>query len=87
MIQNQATEGFLVMDIGARVANVEEGYSVSSTSAGQNPGPMTRSVFQLVKEENPAEMFPNDEFVRYGQKVRLVANPYLFRKSLQIASQ
>lgn len=33
------------MDIGERIPNVEEGYSVSSTGADQNPGPMTRSVF------------------------------------------
>lgn len=31
-------------------------------------------------------MFIQDEFVRYGQKLRIVANPYLFRKPLQLSS-
>ena len=75
------------MDIGERVSNVEEGYSVSSTIAGENPGPMTRSVFQIVKAENPSDLFVNDQFVRYGQKLRICANPHLFRKALQLSSQ
>jgi hypothetical protein len=75
------------MDIGDRVQNVDEGYSVSSTGSGQNPGPMTRSVFRVVREENPNDMFVQDDCVRYGQQVRIVANPYLFKKPLQLNSQ
>ena len=56
MIQNAKTEGYVVMDIGERVQNVEEGYTVSSTSAGQNPGPMTRSVYKLCKDSS-ADLF------------------------------
>jgi hypothetical protein len=37
------------MDIGDRVQNVEEGYSVTTTNEGQNPGPMTRSIYNLVR--------------------------------------
>lgn len=62
------------MDIGERVQNIPEGYSVSSTGSDSNPGPVTRSVFQLVKEENPKDLFMRDEYVRYGQLVRIVAN-------------
>jgi hypothetical protein len=75
------------MDIGERVQNVEEGYSVSSTGAGENPGPMTRSVFQILKQENASDLHINDQFVRYGQKLRIAANPHLFRKSLELSSQ
>jgi hypothetical protein len=77
----------MVMDIGDRVPNLEtgEGYNVSSTSKGQNPGPMTRSVYNL-KRVDKFDMFGSDEFMRYGQKVRLAANPYLFKKSLCLAS-
>jgi hypothetical protein len=32
-------------------------------------------------------MFINDDCVRYGQKLRIVANPHLFRKVLQLNSQ
>lgn len=39
------------MDIGDRVPNVEEAYQITSTGAGQNPGPMTRSVYQLTRVE------------------------------------
>ena len=35
------------MDIGDKVPNVEEGYSITSTHSATNPGPMTRSVFCL----------------------------------------
>ena len=45
------------MDIGQRVQNVEEGYTLTATGAAQNPGPMTRSVFRVVKQDNPNEMF------------------------------
>lgn len=75
------------MDIGQRVQNVEEGYTLTATGVDQNPGPMTRSVFRVVKQDNPNEMFIQDDCVRYGQYIRLEANPYLFRKRLQLQSQ
>jgi len=40
------------MDIGTRVPNVDEGYTVTSTGVGQNPGPMTRSVFRLTRVDD-----------------------------------
>jgi hypothetical protein len=73
MIQNAQTEGWMVMDIGDRVPNVEEAYQVTSTSRGQNPGPMTRSVFKLVRVEDQ-DIFGSDDYFRYGQKVRIEAN-------------
>ena len=86
MIQNHQTQGYLVMDIGERVPNVEEGYSISSTSEGQNPGPMTRSVFKIVKENNPNDLFTQDDCIRYGQYVRIQSNEFLFRKRLNLQS-
>ena len=85
MIQNAHTEGWCVMDIGDKVPNVEESYQVTSTSKGQNPGPMTRSVFKLVRVEE-MDIFGSDDYFRYGQKVRIEANQYLFRKKLSLAS-
>jgi len=55
----------MCIDIGDRVPNVEEGYQVTTTSVGQNPGPMTRSVFALNREES-TDMFGDDEYIRYG---------------------
>ena len=42
---------------------------------------MTRSVF-TVKREDATDMFGDDEYVRYGQKVRIASSDYLFRKAL-----
>jgi len=67
------------MDIGDKVPNVEEGYSLTCTSTTENPGPMTRSVFCLAPVEQGSS-FGGDQYIRYGQKVRLHANEYLYRK-------
>jgi hypothetical protein len=42
---------------------------------------MTRSVFKLVRVEE-SDLFGSDDYFRYGQKVRIEANQYLFRKKL-----
>ena len=46
---------------------------------------MTRSVFKITRVDD-YDMFGSDEFIRFGQKVRLVANDYLHRKKLALAS-
>jgi len=86
MIRNGKTDGYMVMDIGEKVSNVEEGYTITSTGAGQNPGPMTRSIFKLVQQENPADLFIHDEYIRYGQYLRIEANQHLFKKRLELCS-
>lgn len=73
------------MDCGDKVPNVEEAYNITSTGKGQNPGPMTRSIFKLCREE-AHDAFGSDEFLRYGQKVRIVSNDFLFRKNLHMNS-
>lgn len=85
MVQNVQTQGWLVTDIGDRSPNVPESYNVTSTGEGQNPGPMTRSMFQL-RRVDKMDIFGADEFVRFGQKVRIVSNDYLFRKNLNLSS-
>jgi len=54
------------MDIGDKVPNVEEGYSLTSTGTSENPGPMTRSVFCLSPVEQGSSSFSGDEYIRYG---------------------
>jgi len=73
------------VDVGDQCPNIPEGYSLTSTGDGQNPGPMTRSVFKLSRVED-MDMFGSDNFIRYGQKVRIEANEYLFRKKLTLCS-
>lgn len=85
MIQNQQTQGWVVMDIGDKIPNVDEGYAVTSTSEGQNPGPMTRSVFKMCRVDE-FDVFGSDQYIRYGQKVRIEANEYLYRKKLGLVS-
>jgi hypothetical protein len=46
---------------------------------------MTRSVFKLSKVEE-VDLFGSDDYFRYGQKVRIEANQYLYRKKLALAS-
>ena len=53
------------MDIGDSVPNVPEAYNVTSTGEGQNPGPMTRSVYKLTRVD-AVDMFGSDEFIRFG---------------------
>ena len=65
MLQNAQTEGWVVMDIGDKIPNVGEAYQITCTGRGQNPGPMTRSVFKLTRVEE-MDQFGCDEFIRYG---------------------
>jgi hypothetical protein len=53
------------MDIGDKVPNVEEGYSLTSTGTSENPGPMTRSVFTLSPVEQGSS-YGGDQYIRYG---------------------
>lgn len=46
---------------------------------------MTRSVFSIGRVE-AMDMFGSDEFVRFGQKVKLCSNKYLYRKPVALAS-
>jgi len=75
------------MDIGDRVPNIPcgEGFQVTSTSAGQNPGPMTRAVFKMVRVDK-LDVFGSDEFIRFGQKVRIEANDYFYKKRISLSS-
>jgi hypothetical protein len=72
------------MDIGTRASGLEESYQVTTTP--QNPGPITRSVFVLKREEK-VDLFGSDDIIRYGQKIKIESNPHLFRKPLYLSSQ
>lgn len=81
---NKKTNGYLVMDIGDRASGLDEAYMVTTTA--QPPGPITRSVF-VIKKEEPMDVYGSDNIIRYGQKVKIESNPYLFRKPLYLSSQ
>ena len=46
---------------------------------------MTRSVFKLTRVDD-VDIFGSDEFVRYGQKVKICSNSFIFRKALALQS-
>ena len=46
---------------------------------------MTRSVYKIQKVDEE-DIFGSDEFVRYGQKIKIVANEYLNSKELSLCS-
>jgi hypothetical protein len=73
----------LVADIGKRTAGLEEAYIATTTP--NHPGPVSRSIF-VIKKAEKVDIFGNDDIVRFGQKVKIEVNPYLFRKTLYLNS-
>lgn len=83
LIMNKKTNGYLTMDIGDKVNNLDEAFMVTTTP--QDIGPVTRSVF-VIKKEELMDVFGSDNIIRYGQKIRIEANPNLYRKPLYLSS-
>lgn len=71
------------MDMGTRQLGVEESYQLTTTK--KNPGPVTRSMFVLRRAE-AVDIFGNDDIIRYGSKIKIEANPYIFNKTLWLTS-
>lgn len=84
MVTNKKTKGNVVVDIGDKVAGLDETYM--GTTSAQSQEPITRSVF-VIKKTEEMDIFGNDGIIRYGQKIRIETNPYLFRKTLYLNSQ
>ena len=83
LITNKKTQGYMVADIGARALGADEAFQPTVTP--NHPGPITRSMFVISKVEK-ADMFGSDNIIRYGQKVKIEVNPYLYRKQLWLSS-
>ena len=83
LITNKKTQGYLVVDISTKTITQEESYLVTSTP--QHPGPVTRSIFVLKRAE-AVDVFGKDNIIRYGQKLKIEVNPYLYRKTLWLSS-
>lgn len=73
----------MVADIGVKTMSLEESYQLTTTQ--QHPGPVTRSIF-VIKKAEEMDIFGKDDIIRYGQKVKIEVNPYLFRKPLWLSS-
>jgi hypothetical protein len=83
LITNKKTHGYVVADIGKRTLAIEEAFMPTVTT--QHPGPVTRSVF-VIKKVEKADIFGADDLIRYGQKIKIEVNPYLYRKPLWLSS-
>lgn len=83
ILRNKQVDGCLVADLGTRVPNYGEAYRVNTSR--RETGPITRNVFCLKRVEQ-ADMFGSDSIIRFGQKVRIQANPWMFRKALFLGS-
>ena len=51
------------MDIGDKASGLDEAYMVTTTA--QEPGPITRSVF-VIKKEEASDVYGNDNIIRFG---------------------
>lgn len=83
MLRCKATDGTLVMDIDDKLKQVNEAYMLTTTK--EDPGPVTRSVF-VIKKAEKFDIFGSDNVVRYGQKIIIESNPYIFKKPLYLSS-
>ena len=79
MFKNKKTDGFLVFNMADKQPGLAESYMVTTTKV--NPGPVARSIFIIRQAEHCL-----DDYIRYGQKVKLEASPYAFPKRLQLSS-
>lgn len=83
MLKNLLTDAWLVCDVSDRITAHDEAYAVTSTT--RPIGPCARSVLQIQRVDTK-DGAPDNK-VHYGQQIRLVTNPYIMKKSLNLYSQ
>ena len=81
---NKKVEGHLVMDISEKIVGYEEAFQLTATKKDLNP--VARNIFVLKRLE-AVDGFGNNDILHYGQKVKIEANPYYYKKSLYLDSQ
>jgi hypothetical protein len=81
MLHNKQTNGYLVCDMSDRITSHDEAYACTTTD--KPIGPCARSVYVITKVEDDGF---KDNIVRYGQKIRIEANPYILNKPLYLHS-
>ena len=80
MLRNNVTGGVLVCDMSDRIVTHDEAYAVTSSD---KVGPCARSVYSV---ESSTKQTAADDIVRYGQEVRICANPHICNKPLFLNS-
>lgn len=79
MLRNSVTTGVLVCDMSDRITTHDEAYAVTSS---EKVSACARSVFSI--EANDKTLA--DDIVRYGQEIRVQANPHILAKPLYLNS-
>lgn len=82
MVLNKATEGYLVFDMGDKIAAHDEAYA--NTTSKKATAPSARNIFVLTRAEEDDDFVGN--VIHYGQKVRIQANKYITGKNLYLHS-
>ena len=72
------------MNTNDKCPGAEERYMATTTS-DQGIGPINRAMFKIVRVEEQ-DIFGTDNIIRYGQKVIIESNPYIFKKPLYLSS-
>lgn len=83
VLKNCLTNAALVFDMTDRITSHDEAYAVTSTP--KEIGPCARSVLTI--ERADLEDGAPDDIVRFGQQIRILANPYINHKRLYLHSQ
>ena len=81
MLHNKQTNGYFVCDLSDKITSHDEAYACTTTD--KPIGPCARSVYVITKAEDDGA---KDNVVRYGQKIRIEANPYILGKPLYLHS-
>lgn len=85
MVQSVKTGGPIVIDVGSRVEGTQESYAMTTAGKAHEHAPVSRSILQVIRAEKQ-DIFGDDEYIRYGQKVKLVTCETLFHKPLYVTS-
>lgn len=75
------TSGFLVFDMSDKITAHDEAYACTTTD--KDIGPVARAVFIISKAEQDSFQ---DNIIRYGQKIKIESNPYIYGKKLYLHS-
>lgn len=85
MLKNCLTNGWMVCDMSDRITSSDEAYAVTTTE--KEVGACARSIVHITRGSSTTSGAASDDFVRYGQEIRLQSNDFICNKPLFLSSQ